>query len=96
MKKLIIALPGNETLAENLVKLTGAEKVFVTHGFQAAFSRYLNENGIEAAEVKTEYGGEEEDTPPTSPPEGEAFKEPDESTIKSDTESKENKDEIQS
>ena len=43
------------------VKATGAEKVFVTHGFQAAFSRYLNENGIAAAEVKTEYGGEEEE-----------------------------------
>ena len=43
------------------VKATGAEKVFATHGFQAAFSRYLNENGIEAAEVKTEYGGEEEE-----------------------------------
>lgn len=43
------------------VKATGAEKVFVTHGFQAAFSRYLNENGILSAEVKTEYGGEEEE-----------------------------------
>ena len=41
------------------VKLTGAEKVYVTHGFQAAFSRYLNEIGIAAAEVKTEYGEEE-------------------------------------
>ena len=44
------------------VKATGAEKVFATHGFQAAFSRYLTENGIEAGEVKTEFGGEEEDT----------------------------------
>jgi putative mRNA 3-end processing factor len=43
------------------VKATYAEKVFVTHGFQSAFSRYLNENGIQAAEVKTEYGGEEEE-----------------------------------
>jgi putative mRNA 3-end processing factor len=43
------------------VKATGAEKVFVTHGFQAVFSRYLNEIGIEAAEVKTEFGGEEEE-----------------------------------
>jgi putative mRNA 3-end processing factor len=43
------------------VKATQAEKVFVTHGFQAAFSRYLNENGISSAEVKTEYGGEEEE-----------------------------------
>jgi len=43
------------------VKATGAEKVFVTHGFQSTFSRYLNENGIPAVEVKTEYGGEEEE-----------------------------------
>ena len=43
---------------------TGAQKVFVTHGFQSALSRYLNEHGIEAAEVKTEFGEEEtaEDT----------------------------------
>ena len=43
------------------VKETGAQKVFVTHGFQSAFSRYLNETGIDAAEVKTEYGSEEEE-----------------------------------
>jgi len=42
------------------VKATGAEKVYVTHGFQAVFSRYLNEQGIAAAEVKTEFGTEEE------------------------------------
>ncbi len=42
------------------IKATEAEKVFVTHGFQAAFSRYLNENGTVAAEVKTEFGTEEE------------------------------------
>jgi putative mRNA 3-end processing factor len=41
------------------VKGTGAEKVFVTHGFQSVFSRYLNEIGIPAAEVKTEFGEEE-------------------------------------
>ena len=45
----------------NSVKATGAERVFVTHGFQSAFSRYLSENGIAAKEVKTEYGGEEEE-----------------------------------
>ncbi|MEO9099585.1 MAG: ligase-associated DNA damage response exonuclease [Ginsengibacter sp.] len=45
------------------VKATGAEKVFVTHGFQAAFSRYLNEQNIaEAAEVKTQFGDEDEET----------------------------------
>jgi putative mRNA 3-end processing factor len=43
------------------IKATSASKVFVTHGFQSAFSRYLNEKGIESAEVKTEYRGEEEE-----------------------------------
>ncbi|WP_207515504.1 ligase-associated DNA damage response exonuclease [Longitalea luteola] len=43
------------------VKATGAQKVYVTHGFQSAFSRYLSEIGIDAAEVKTEYGTEEEE-----------------------------------
>lgn len=42
------------------IEATGAEKVYVTHGFQAALSRYLNERGIAAAEVKTEYGEDEE------------------------------------
>lgn len=43
------------------IKATGAIKVYVTHGFQAAFSRYLNESGIESAEIKTQFGGEEEE-----------------------------------
>lgn len=42
------------------VKATGAEKVYSTHGFQSAFSRYLQESGLEAAEVKTAFGTEEE------------------------------------
>jgi len=47
------------------IKATEAERVFVTHGFQSAFSRYLNEEGIAiAAEVKTEYGNEDEEAPP--------------------------------
>lgn len=41
------------------VAATGAQKVFTTHGFTAAFSRYLNEAGIASEEVKTEYGTEE-------------------------------------
>ncbi|MBA2561974.1 MAG: ligase-associated DNA damage response exonuclease [Chitinophagaceae bacterium] len=50
------------------IKATGAERVFVTHGFQHAFSRYLNEEGIAiAAEVKTEYGNEDEEAPPILP-----------------------------
>ncbi|WP_026755335.1 ligase-associated DNA damage response exonuclease [Sediminibacter sp. Hel_I_10] len=44
------------------VKATEAEKVYVTHGSQAIFSKYLNEIGIYSEEVKTEYGSNEEDT----------------------------------
>ncbi len=43
------------------VKATEAEKVYVTHGSQAVFSKYLNEIGIPSAEVKTEYGTDEDD-----------------------------------
>jgi len=42
------------------IEATGATKVYATHGFQSALSRYLNEQGIEAAEVTTEYGNDEE------------------------------------
>jgi putative mRNA 3-end processing factor len=44
------------------ITATNAEKVFVTHGFQASLSRYLNEQGISAGEVKTEYGEDEDNT----------------------------------
>jgi putative mRNA 3-end processing factor len=42
------------------VAATGASTVFVTHGFQSAFSRYLNEQGIRSFEVSTAYGTEDE------------------------------------
>jgi Predicted exonuclease of the beta-lactamase fold involved in RNA processing len=52
------------------VKATEAEKVFVTHGFQSVFSRYLNEENIAiAAEVKTQYGNEDEEIPLPEVPE---------------------------
>jgi putative mRNA 3-end processing factor len=44
----------------SVIRACGAGKVFVTHGFQSVFSRYLNETGIRAAEVKTEFGDETE------------------------------------
>lgn len=46
------------------VKDTGAEKVYVTHGQTAVFARYLTELGIEAVELQTEYGNEEDDKTP--------------------------------
>ena len=74
-----------------VVRTTQAEKVFVTHGFQAAFSRYLNENGIAATEVKTEFGVEEEETLPVKE---EGFEEPDESTLSSDIGPKTNNEDV--
>ncbi len=41
------------------IKFTEAEKVYITHGFTSAFSRYLNENGWKAEEVTTRFGTEE-------------------------------------
>jgi putative mRNA 3-end processing factor len=42
-------------------RATEAECVYATHGFQSAFSRYLKEQGINAKEVRTEYGDDEEE-----------------------------------
>lgn len=44
----------NQAIAE-----TQAEQVFVTHGYTDTFSRWLNEKGIWAREVKTMYGDDE-------------------------------------
>jgi putative mRNA 3-end processing factor len=46
---------------QTAIQETGARRVIVTHGFKAAFSRWLNEQGYEAEEANTAYGGEEED-----------------------------------
>ncbi len=43
------------------VKASNAEKVYVTHGSQASFSKYLNEIGIDAEELITDYGEEEKE-----------------------------------
>lgn len=37
---------------------TGAQKIFVTHGYAEIFARWLREKGLEAREVKTQYEGE--------------------------------------
>lgn len=41
-----------------VVRNTGAEKVFVTHGYSEIFAHWLNTQGIEAHEVKTRFEGE--------------------------------------
>lgn len=40
------------------IEETGAEKVFVTHGYTEIFAQWLNSKGIEAKEVKTKFEGE--------------------------------------
>lgn len=41
------------------VAATGAEKIFVTHGYTEIFTRWLKTQGLDAAVVATEYGGEQ-------------------------------------
>lgn len=46
---------------QQAIKQTGAERIIVTHGFTSTFARWLTEQGYEASEAYTVYGGEEED-----------------------------------
>jgi len=41
------------------IKATGAEKIFVTHGYTAPFQRYLSEQGYDAHVVSTDYAGDD-------------------------------------
>jgi len=51
------------TELNDAIRETNPQKVFVTHGYTDVFARWLNENGVEAAEVKTMYGVDEEEEP---------------------------------
>jgi putative mRNA 3-end processing factor len=44
------------------IRATGAERVFVTHGYTAVFRRWLETQGYDAGIVQTEYEGEGIDT----------------------------------
>ncbi|MFN3938536.1 MAG: ligase-associated DNA damage response exonuclease [Gemmobacter sp.] len=43
------------------IAATGAERVLVTHGYTAAFARWLGEQGLDAGVLATEFGGEDAD-----------------------------------
>jgi len=45
------------------IKETGAERVFVTHGYTTLFSQWLRDQGYDAGVVKTEFSGETLDDP---------------------------------
>ncbi len=53
------------------IDATGCECVYLTHGYTATFTRYLNDIGFNAREVHTLYGGEEEDAPTQASADGE-------------------------
>jgi putative mRNA 3-end processing factor len=57
------------------IDATGCEKVYLTHGYTASFSRYLSEIGFDAHEVHTLYGDDEGRAPTQPPPEGEELNE---------------------
>ncbi|MBC8047375.1 MAG: ligase-associated DNA damage response exonuclease [Fimbriimonadaceae bacterium] len=40
------------------IKLTGAETIYITHGFTSSYVKWLNENGFDAHELETEFAGE--------------------------------------
>jgi len=44
------------------VKETGAEKIYVTHGYTSVFVKWLRENNFDAYELETKFVGEEEDS----------------------------------
>lgn len=63
---------------QRAVAATGAERVIVTHGYEAVMVRWLQEQGLEAGSFSTEYGHDEleqgleapaEQAPPAAPPE---------------------------
>ena len=45
------------------IDATGCESVYLTHGYTATFTRYLNEIGFDAHEVHTLYGDDEDASP---------------------------------
>lgn len=44
------------------IKLSGAECVWVTHGYSAVLARWLREQGLEAQAISTRFEGESDDT----------------------------------
>ena len=50
------------------IQATGAQRVFVTHGYTTPFRRWLEEQGYEAGIVQTEFGGDEADASPEAEP----------------------------
>jgi putative mRNA 3-end processing factor len=44
------------------ITATGAERVYVTHGYTDVFARWLCDQGLDARVLATEFGSDEDDT----------------------------------
>ncbi|EPX76235.1 mRNA 3-end processing factor [Salipiger mucosus DSM 16094] len=47
---------------QQAIEATGAEKIFVTHGYTDIFARWLTSRGFDAQVVPTEFGSDEDDS----------------------------------
>ncbi len=48
---------------QRAIAATGAERVIVTHGYEAVMVRWLSDQGLEASSFQTEYGGDDDELP---------------------------------
>ncbi|HJV60570.1 MAG TPA: DNA ligase-associated DEXH box helicase, partial [Albitalea sp.] len=51
---------------QRAIRATGAQRVIVTHGYEAVMVRWLQEQGLQASAFRTEYDDERHDA--TQPP----------------------------
>jgi putative mRNA 3-end processing factor len=48
---------------QRAIAATGAERVIVTHGYEAVMVRWLGDQGLEASAFATEYGDDDDELP---------------------------------
>jgi putative mRNA 3-end processing factor len=53
---------------QRAIRATGAERVIVTHGYEAVMVRWLTEQGLQAGSFSTEYGGDDDTLPAAAEP----------------------------
>jgi putative mRNA 3-end processing factor len=52
---------------QRAIRATGAERVIVTHGYEAVMVRWLGEQGLDASAFATEYGDQDDEDPHPDP-----------------------------
>ena len=52
---------------QRAIAATGAERVIVTHGYEAVMVRWLTQQGLQASSFRTEYGDDQIDAAGDSP-----------------------------